>query len=113
MGARKALIGSWDAVRAREAVAPAERDAERDVDRDAERDVVLGVVSVPRPPALRLGASPPVRLGASLVVRPPALRLGASPALRLGVSPLGVPGGAAARRRLYRRSWGEVPGLEP
>ena len=62
VGARRALIGSWALVRAPEAVAPAERDEERDADRDAERDVdlgaVLGVMSVPRPPALRLGASP-------------------------------------------------------
>ena len=95
VGARKALIGSWAAARPREAVAPAERDCERDVDRDAERDVdldaVLGVVSVPRPPARRLGASPAVRpparrLGASPAERPPALRLGASPVLRLGES---------------------------
>ena len=99
VGARKALIGSWAAARAREALAPAERDVERDPERDVdlgpERDVdlgvVLGVVSVPRPPALRLGASPAVRppalrLGASPAERPPALRLGASPVLRLGVS---------------------------
>ena len=49
VGAMRALIGSWDAARAPEAVAPAERDAERDADRDPERDV--GVVSVARPPA--------------------------------------------------------------
>ena len=57
MGARKALIGSWAAARPREALTPAERDAERDVDLGA----VLDVVSVPRPPALRLGVSPAVR----------------------------------------------------
>ena len=78
VGARKALIGSWAAARAREAVAPAERDCERDVDRGPERDVdlgvVLGVVSVPRPPALRLGASRAVRLGVSPAVRPVVLR---------------------------------------
>ena len=51
VGAMRALIGSWDAARAPEAVAPAERDAERDADRDAEPGVVLGVVLVPRPPA--------------------------------------------------------------
>ena len=64
VGALRALIGSWDAARAPEAVAPAERDAERDADRDPERDaepgVVLGVVLVPRPPARRLGVSPAV-----------------------------------------------------
>ena len=95
VGARKALIGSWAAARPREAVAAAERDCERDVDRGPERDVdldaVLGVVSVPRLPAPRLGASravrpPAPRLGVSPAVRPPALRPGASPVLRLGVS---------------------------
>ena len=80
VGALRALIGSWDVARAPEAVAPAERDA----DRDPERDV--GVVSVPRPPALRRGASPVLRLGVFPAVRPPArplvLRPGASPAVR-------------------------------
>ena len=70
MGARKALIGSWAAARPREAVAPAERDAERDVDLDA----VLGVVSVPRLPAPRLGVSPVLRLGVSPAVGPLVLR---------------------------------------
>ena len=78
VGARRALIGSWAPVRAPEAVAPAERDVDRDAERDVDLDAVLGVVSVPRPPARRLGASP--------AVRPPARRLGASPVLRLGVS---------------------------
>ena len=90
VGARRALIGSWALVRAPEAVAPAERDAERDADRDMDRDVdlgaVLGVVLVPRPPALRRGASPVLRLGVSPAVGPPtrplALRPGASPAVR-------------------------------
>ena len=89
VGARKALIGSWAAARAREAVAPAERDCERDVD----LGVVLDVVSVPRLPALRLGASPvlrlgvslAVRLGVSLVVRPLVLRWGAGCAGPAGV----------------------------
>ena len=74
VGALRALIGSWDVARAPEAVAPAERDAERDADRDPERDV--GVVSVARPPARRLGASPTLRLGASPVPRPVVLRRG-------------------------------------
>ena len=87
MGARKALIGSWAAVRPREAVAPAERDVDLGPERDVDLDAVLGVVSVPRLPAPRLGVSPVLRLGVSLAVRPPALRLRASPVLRLGVSP--------------------------
>ena len=89
VGARKALIGSWAAARPREALAPAERDCERDVDRDPERDVDLGavldVVSVPRPPALRLGASPTVRLGVSPAVGPVVLRWGAGCAGAAGV----------------------------
>ena len=101
VGARRALIGSWAPVRAPEAVAPAERDAERDADRDAEREVerdvdlgaVLGVVSVPRPPALRRGASPALRLGVSPAVGPPTRPL----ALRPGVlSP--APGPLVLRR---------------
>ena len=83
VGALRALIGSWDAARAPEAVAPAERDAERDADRDPERDaepgVVLGVVLVPRPPARRLGVSPAVGPPTRpLVLRPGVL----SPAVR-------------------------------
>ena len=75
VGAMRALIGSWDAARAPEAVAPAERDA----DRDAEPGVVLGVVLVPRPPTRRLGVSPAVGPPTRpLVLRPGVL----SPAVR-------------------------------
>ena len=86
------MIGSWAAARPREAVAPAERDVERDPERDVDLGAVLDVVSVPRPPALRLGASPTVRLGVSPAVGPVVLRWG---------------------RRLCRRSWGEGAGLGP
>ena len=117
VGARRALIGSWAPVRAPEAVAPAERDAERDADRDMDRDVerdmdlgaVLGVVSVPRPPALRPGASPVLRLGASPAVRPPTrplvLRPGVlSPAVRAVVLRWGA--GCAGPAGAWGPAWG-------
>ena len=95
VGALRALIESWDVARAPEAVAPAERDAERDADRDPERDV--GVVSVARPPARRLGASPTLRLGASPVPRPLVLRRGAGCAGPAGAwGPAWGPGRAGA-----------------